>query len=282
MLRSLLTFALLLTTLSGCVSSSKTQALWPSGKNAECQDTLASFYQKIDSTRTYALPYAQDERFPYLAFDRFSTSLVGEITSENQKSQWLSYVMQLGRQQLDTALTLSETKESSAISLQQCQALLAEETMDNAVFWQTLTSNPPVIETAYQHWKRVVGVYPISSLVAAGQIEDEQAHIMSGFDRPLDPVFRYGMSRKNHVDVSAIFKRARSVSELDWPVFDAKETEQLLDAFSPVISVETRSRDDLPGKLMISDDGKLAVDTATPTLYRASPIPAFKGVFSRS
>ncbi|MDD1781352.1 hypothetical protein LRP49_09065 [Enterovibrio sp. ZSDZ35] len=278
MLRSLLIFLPILTILSGCITTPEKASPLFKGEHSQCFQLLSDFYTSIETHRTYLLPYAQDQRFPYLAFDRFSTSFSQELNDSQSSQQWLSYVGKMGRLQLETALKLAPREEQNVDTYLKCQADLTAKSASLPAFWLSISQQPPEIETAYQHWKRVVGIYPIGSLIAEGRIEEEQAHIQSAFHRPLAHPFQYGDKREPISDVKAILEQARRGSLLRWPQLNEDQEAVLLGHFSPVISVETLSKDDLPGALLFDErDQNLTIETKQPTLYQGITYTRFQG-----
>ncbi|WP_325893425.1 hypothetical protein [Grimontia sp. NTOU-MAR1] len=196
MLRSRFFFLLLMTTLVGCAVAPE-PALFGNSQ-AVCEKRLFTYYEDVEQERDFKLPYHQDGRFPHLAFDRFSTSLASELDHPSAQAQWLTYVSQKGKLQLETALALMPINPAEHELMMQCQELLFKESINNPRFWNELKNTPPTVPTSYEHWKRVLGAYPVASLVAKGQIEDEQERIKADFGRPLTQPFRYGEAPLTH------------------------------------------------------------------------------------
>ncbi|NGN98692.1 hypothetical protein G5S52_13870 [Grimontia sp. S25] len=277
MLRSRFFFLLFAALLVGCTTPHQTTLFTQNG--ATCENRLSAYYKKVEHERDFKLPYHQDLRFPHLAFDRFSTSFVGELSSASAQAQWLAYVGHKGKEQLDVALALTPVDTRHQIELKQCQQQLLEETIENSRFWGELENSPPSVPTAYEHWKRVVGVYPVATLVAEGQIEDEQERIKADFGRTLKHPFRYG-EPPTHLTpqkVKAMFEEASRYSSLQWPLLTSDESEALLDRFSPLFVVETLSPNDIPGALTLDGQDRILINTQTPVIYRSVTYTRFHG-----
>lgn len=261
---------------AGC-SAAPPQAMFK-GNLSQCEVMLRDFYLDVEKHRDFSLPYHQDQRFPHLAFDRFSASLTSELTDVPSRAQWLAYVSEKGKHQLATAIAL--TPSSSPQSLLTCQQALSEQSMENGRMWRALAEQPPQVATAYQHWKRVAGIYPVARLVAKGQIENEQARIKDQSGRELAAPFTYGdvsSQQMSSVRIAAIFNNAKQYSSLNWPLLTSPESDALLDHYSPLFDVETLSADDLPGALALDSRGNPFIDTTQPSLYRDLSYTRFNG-----
>ncbi|OEE78590.1 hypothetical protein A1OQ_21705, partial [Enterovibrio norvegicus FF-162] len=273
MLRPLSAFLFLLLGLTGCASSPL--PLLSKGAT-DCEQTLYRFYQNVDSTRDYLLPYHLDPRFPHLAFDRISASFANQLDSHASRTEWLSYVSGLGQQQLTTALALSTNiePEQQAV-LTQCQQALTTVSADSDDFWQAISDAAPMLPTAYQHWKRVLGAYPIASKVAQSRIEQEQDHIRSEFGRSLAYPYHYSEASKilsqplSQEQIEHMLRSTRQSSSLGWPMFNETQTRQLLNHYTPLVTVETLTQDDLIGALQFDDNNAPFVNTQIPLIYRS-------------
>ncbi|WP_035024666.1 hypothetical protein [Enterovibrio calviensis] len=278
MLRSWFAFLLLIVGLVGCASSPPPM-LFSTSSN-QCEQRLHHFYQGVEDARDYALPYHYDPRFPHLAFDRLSASLAHSLTDEASRVEWLGYVSKLGQDQLATLLALAANiEDTKRVVLTQCQQALTKDSADNDAFWQSIQEHAPTIPTAYQHWKRVLGAYPIASIVAQSRIEQEQAHIQADFGRPLAHPFSYSetRSRLSSGQIEKMMAKASQPSELNWPMLSEAQSQQLLNHYSPIVTVETLSQDDLPGALELDNHSKPIVNTERPLIYRSVSYTRFDG-----
>lgn len=269
-------FLILVALISGCASAPKS-SLFPDDE-AQCVSELSEYYRSVEASRGYALPYHFDGRFPYLAFDRFSTSMTDTLSGAAAKKQWLDYVSRLGKEQLEIALKLTP-KPAGAVNLTQCQQALTAKSLNNAAFWQIVQDQSPRVPTAYQHWKRVVGVYPVASLVAEGRIEAEQVRIKEGFRRVLESPISYGepAARLDQAKITGMLSAARQQSPTGWPLIDEDDEVRLLNHYSPVFKVETLTRDDLPGALELGRGDKPYINTFKPALYKHLSYTRFDG-----
>ncbi|MDD1794257.1 hypothetical protein LRP50_14035 [Enterovibrio sp. ZSDZ42] len=270
MLRSWFAFLLFITGLAGCTSSPPPKS--SDGVSAQCEQSLVAFYQTVEDTRSYALPYHFDSRFPHLAFDRISASLTDSLSDEASRLEWLGYVSMLGQQQLATVLALTPHVENTKrMALTQCQHTLMEDSANDHGFWKAIEKNAPTPPTAYQHWKRVLGAYPIASVIAESRIKQEQAHIQRDFGRALAHPFHYSETRStlSQEQIEKMMKQARQSSKLTWPMLDESQADKLLNHYSPMVTVETLSQDDLVGALAFDNHGKPIINTKLPRIYRS-------------
>ncbi|WP_325893426.1 hypothetical protein [Grimontia sp. NTOU-MAR1] len=81
-------------------------------------------------------------------------------------------------------------------------------------------------------------------------------------------------------EVAKVLSEAAKYSSLNWPLLSDRESEALLDRFSPLFLVETLSADDIPGALAMNDSKDIYIDTRKPTLYRSITYTRFHGKVS--
>nr|WP_269809081.1 hypothetical protein [Enterovibrio nigricans] len=89
--------------------------------------------------------------------------------------------------------------------------------------------------------------------------------------------YRYGDTPSSHVDTNAILASALQQSTLNWPLLSESQEVALLRHFAPVVSVETLSRDDLPGRLTFNHYNDAILDTTQPTIYQGVTYTRFQG-----
>ncbi|NBI55715.1 hypothetical protein EIZ48_24685 [Photobacterium alginatilyticum] len=245
-------------------------------------------FQLVDFKRTVQQQGVQDvqhlwvPRYPHLAFDRFSLSLIPELTSQQSKEQWLHYVARLASAQREVEYQNLANKAGFDIeNNEKCAQQLTNTALGDRQFWRQLRQYPPHIQSNYQNWQRVVGLYPISKSLAAPAIDTEKKRIISGFISPLDKnTITYTATSTSPLhpqEIQSWFTRASQQSHLGWPLLNEHQVARLSEHYVPEFLIESASLDDKPGQVAYHSGGQPYVKTSKPTLYTSHSYTRFHG-----
>lgn len=245
-------------------------------------------FQLVDFKRAVQQQGVQDAqllwvpRYPHLAFDRFSLSLLPNLNSPQSKAQWLEYVAQQAAIQRKVEYqNLPDKQPVEFESQESCAQQLTHAGLNDDSFWRQLRQFPPVIPSDYQSWQRVVGLYPISKPLATPAINSEKKRMISGFIGPLhDYSVTYAMADKpalNQQEIRTWLKLAREKSNLGWPLLTGEQLTRLSDFHAPRFLIESVSLDDKPGQVEYRQNGEPSVITTKPTLYVSQSFTRFHG-----
>ncbi len=245
-------------------------------------------FQLVDFKRTVQQQDVQDAqllwipRYPHLAFDRFSLSLIPGLSSPQSKKQWLHYVARQAEIQRKVEYqNLSDKAGFELESNEECARQLTAATINDRQFWHRLLQFPPTIPSDYQSWQRVVGLYPISKSLATPAIDSEKKRIISGFIQPLhDDNMTYAVTNKSLLSQQEIhrwFKQASQHSSLGWPLLSDNQIARLANHYAPEFLIETVSLDDKAGQLEYQDNDQPRVNISKPTLYVSQSYTQFHG-----
>jgi hypothetical protein len=237
-----------------------------------CVRLLIDFKQQVKQQGVEDAQLLWTNTYPHLAFDRFSLSLLNQLHSHLAREQWLNYVSR----QADTQRTieyqnLPNKRAFELPALTACAEQLALANLSDQDFWQNLQQTPPVYDSDYQPWQRLLGLYPVTKHIARPIIEDEKNRIRNGFKQPLTykpkayaPPFRAPLSAQ---EIHNQFKYAYAASDLSWPQFSEDQWNNLLSFYAPNWLIETATDDDKPGRVELTDNGKAWINPQQPTLY---------------
>ncbi|MCG7585463.1 hypothetical protein [Photobacterium sp. OFAV2-7] len=245
-------------------------------------------FQLVDFKRTVQQQGVQDvqhlwvPRYPHLAFDRFSLSLIPELTSPQSKEQWLHYVARLASVQREVEHQNLANKAGFDIEHNdKCARQLTTIALNDRQFWHQLRQYPPHIQSNYQNWQRVLGLYPISKLLATPAIDTEKKRIISGFISPLDKnTITYAATAASPLhpqEIQSWFTHTSQQSHLGWPLLSEYQIARLSAHYSPEFLIESASLDDKPGLVAYHSGGQPYVNTSKPTLYTSHSYTRFHG-----
>jgi len=242
--------------------------------------------QLIDFKRTVQQQGVQDAqllwipRYPHLAFDRFSLSLIPELKSYQARAQWLNYVTRQATIQRKVEYQNLPDKSTVEYESQEyCANKLAALNDEN--FWRRLQQSPPTYPSDYQNWQRIVGLYPLSSLLVEPSIHSEKKRILRGFHQPLhDYSVSYGVNDKptfSQQEVQTWIEQATGKSSLEWPQLTDIQLTRLLEFHAPEFLIESVSLDDKPGRAEYHGNGQPQVAPHQPVLYVSHSFTHFHG-----
>ncbi|MGR5149398.1 hypothetical protein ACQKP8_22990 [Photobacterium alginatilyticum] len=245
-------------------------------------------FQLIDFKRTVQQQGVQDVQhlwvpsYPHLAFDRFSLSLIPELTSPQSKEQWLHYVARLASIQRKVEYQNLANKAGFDIeNNEKCAQQLTNIALKDRQFWHQLRQYPPHIQSNYQNWQRIAGLYPISKSLATPAIDTEKKRIISGFISPLDKnTITYAATTASSLhpqEIQSWFTRTSQQSHLRWPLLNEHQIARLSEHYVPEFLIESASLDDKPGQVAYHSGGQPYVNTSKPTLYTSHSYTLFHG-----
>ncbi|WP_245823690.1 hypothetical protein [Photobacterium proteolyticum] len=248
-----------------------------------CAFQLVDFKRIVQQQGVQDVQHLWVPRYPHLAFDRFSLSLIPDLTSQQSKEQWLQYVARLASVQRKVEHQNLANKAGFDIEHNdKCARQLTHTTLSDRQFWHQLRQYPPHIQSNYQNWQRVVGLYPISKSLATPAIDTEKKRIISGFISPLDEyTISYAAastpSQLSSEEIQSWFERTRQQSHLGWPLLTEYQVARLSEYYAPEFLIESASLDDKPGQVAYHSGGLPYINTSRPTLYTSHSYTRFHG-----
>lgn len=261
-----------------------------------CFNHLITFKQEVKRQQVRDGQVINDKTFPYLAFDRFSQSQLQRIETENDRRQWLDYTSQLATHQRQAEFNNLIINPFDLPVLDYCADKLTEEAKHNDRVWEQINQQQISVADSYEPWLRIFGLYPLSSRVAQSSIDKEKKRILlgfseDGFNEPDSRTRQYQIAQ-SHITQSQItqsfaqdrnsgraplisqvkieewFNDALMESTIGWPMLSDNQISRLYHYYSPLIKIENRTYDDIPGTVRyLANEQQPAVDPSKPAIY---------------
>ena len=248
---------------------------------AGCEAWFAAADDVVTRAGVRDVQSARLQGSPHLRVDRLLAALAREGLDGDAYEIWLDHTARLARVGWEVELSNlpTESRQDLAASTR-TQSLkgMAATCIDRM---RMRDANDPArkdgildsarVADAYIDWQRVVGLYPLT-----------RWPVLSGYYRWRDEVDGLHRMSLDQLPVRGELRRyatpvptSRSVTgdwshdALGYPVIDADRQAALFADHSPVWEVDTVGEDDLPGRPYWPDaEGRAAIDTARPTIYR--------------
>ncbi len=280
---------LLFGALGGCATgpTSPLQAL-------PARDCL-QFYSDLDEAVAIAgvrdASAAAIPGYPFLRSNRFLASFRDELEDTAHYRQWIAALarldLELRRLELDNlpadrhAVPTARDGEGAGRWLEQCSGQLAREVQQDRRHLAVL-QNVVEVPDNYLTWRRVVGLYPLASLLAHRSVIElhkrlQQPFLLPPGELPLrGRLVRYRpfsggqptslSSRLQEVEPSLL-----GITPPDQPLLD-----RLFQRFAPIIEIDTLNEADHIGHMGWDKDGSTVVDTDQPVVYRYPSYTRFR------
>ncbi|PSW20560.1 hypothetical protein C9I98_06825 [Photobacterium sanctipauli] len=271
--------------LSACANITDSQYAAPSYPTSldSCIDQLNAFKSEVKRQGVQDAQVVWDNRYPHLAFNRFSQAQLSKLETRNDQQQWLNYTASQAKSQRHAEYNnLIDKQHFELASLDYCADKLTQHSRFDTPFWQSLEQSPPTIDSSYEPWYRFFGVFPISKQVAKPAIENEKKRILDEFNQPTEGYsVTYAMAPDSATlsthQIQRWFDNALVQSDFDWPQLSERQINQLLHHYAPVIEIESASLDDKPGRVEYSPHLQPEVNTNAPTIYLDHSYTEFHG-----
>lgn len=220
--------------------------------------------------------------FPYLRSNRRLASLAGEAIGDDAKfAAWLTALRELDRSGRSVeARNLPAAERARFLAgdwagLQEHSDRCAQALMGNMDAIRAGLATAATVPDNYSILARTIGLYPLTSVSFLAGVERWQAETRELFRlTPTVPASRESLIRYlppggiSHDLVAATLLATAPRDGLGPLARDARQAEVLLQAYAPVIEIESQSTDDTPGALHWLSDGQLDVDAGSPAAYR--------------
>lgn len=256
---------------------------------SEAQRSCANWFVQLDAAvdravvrdaGAYRIP-----GYPYLRVDRFTTSFRDQAGSDPKVFvAWLARMQELDAQargyEIDNLpaqffpLGGINDRAAARMKTQTCAAELARADFAGAQGRELVPARAQVPDN-YANWKRVLGLYALTSVAFSRGVDDWHKETAEMFRKagaqtpPVAGVVRYkAAARPGTADeVAAVFAHSRS-DALGIPQFTERERELLFDAYAPAFEIDTIGDYDRFGALAWGAGLTPIVDLARPVVYR--------------
>lgn len=295
-IRNPLFLALPLLFLQGCAPLPPFDAGTQNTEESACLGFFEKMDELVERNGARDGGTARIQGFPHLRIDRFLASLAGAAQSPGAFAAWLEMLRSLdetarrfeaanlpaGQDRILRAALPAE--ETVAQSVRRCGKRLVQRvlrTPANKAFLLAHAEAP----NAYDTWKRIAGVYPLTRLAAQLGIARLHRKMGESFRHPPSRLrtegrlVRYGPPESDRLTRAEVGKILRSASgnALEVPLPEPEELRRLFETFAPIWEIDTRNRGDKAGEVALARGGRPWINIARPTVYRMHAWTRFRG-----
>jgi len=229
--------------------------------------------------------------YPYLRVNRFLASYRHEANGK-QFEAWIDQLKKLAfeglqveirnlpastRQQLQDKLNHDISAPATLIeALQQCAGVMQDETLDEKIEQDSLRKKA-IVPSEYNLWQRLAGLYPLTAPMFRLGIKHWHEQTLVSYSQPLSKLRIMGKlvrhipeQKKTPLSFANVAKiiKLSSRNPLNIPLPSAEQKNQLFEQFTPIFEIDTVTENDQFGTPKWQIDGKPAVDTSKPMVYR--------------
>ena len=256
----------------------------PQGVGA-CLAFFEAVDRRIDVEGVRDAQDARIEGFPYLRVNRLLAALETQ-GPHDRLAEWIERLAALdraarrfelanlpdsARSELQASTELAEAASLEAIA-ETCRQRLIERDLSSPERLGRLGERA-IVPPDYSRWKRVLGLYAITSLPFSAGTERLESQLQATFDAPALPSegqrMSYGAAENLPLPPAAVRQiMQRSASNLlGLREPSAEDRAQLIAAFAPEFVVDETGSHDRIGALHWREPGTLAVDVDEPVVY---------------
>lgn len=258
------------------------------GRVGECARFFSHLDERIDAQGVRDVEQTSIDGMPYLRTNRFLSSLRERLDNEKKFESWVDRMLSLDRRARrlelanlpSSAVSLSGFPESETddleVMIKACgEALRRNDLADAAVRLEL--SKRAQVPAHYQTYKRVLGLYPLTSLfvlMGVANLHDEVARsfatskpdmAVAGRIVQYVPPLAGGIMQRQ--EVANILRRSAN-NPLGIPEPVGHDLERLYASFAPVWEIDVASDADRIGTPFWGKDRTVDIDLAQPRVYR--------------
>lgn len=254
----------------------------------EFVDCLALFERNdelIDHGRVGDAENARVGGFPFLRTNRFLSSLRDNLSTPAARTAWIDHLSALdgvGRRiEVGNLHPSMRPADSEIEALERCVAVLKRHVLADPASFDAVRRRA-IVPDSYTGWARVLGFYPLTSLIVLNGVSRLQRREGAYFVRDPDAFdnseerIAYGLTSKRvHKNIYNIINQAPR-DALGIPLIDPAGLKALFDHFSPVWSIASHTQNDRIGTVRRNGQG-VTIDTALATVYTRVSYTKFAG-----
>ena len=266
----------------------------PSAAQRSCAQWFAQLDATVDRAAMRDAGEYRIPGFPYLRADRFTASFRdGAQNDPKMFAAWIARMQRLDAEargyELDNLPAQSfplegiDDRAAVRVKTETCAAELARADFAGGQ-WHDLVVERVQVPDNYSNWKRVLGLYALTSIAFSKGVEDWHKETMENFKNagmqtpPVAGVVRYAAAATAGTadKVASVFLQLRN-DGLGIPHFTEQERELLLDAYAPVFEIDTAGDYDRFGTLAWGAGQAPVVDLSRPVAYKRIAFTRFYG-----
>ncbi|MFZ2171577.1 MAG: hypothetical protein WAW61_18305 [Methylococcaceae bacterium] len=282
--------------IQGCAALRPYAGSSLAGEDAMCLRWLENIETTLEEYDLKDSGTMRIDGFPQLRVNRFLASMSDQATSQNAYAEWLEHMRQLDAtgKKLEMANLPASTwqnlvskipgNESFEQALEHCGKHLNKLSLYNSGHKKRLLKQAHVTD-AYQSWKRIAGMYPLTRYAAEVGIERLHRELNASFKIPLEKLpqqgklIRYSPPHNELLtseQISAMLRPAYD-NPLAIPQLTSLQFQRLLEHFAPVWEIDTRNDTDKIGTAGLDSDGQPRIDIRQPAVYVAHEYTRWRG-----
>ncbi len=245
---------------------------------SDCRKLLTDFYSSAKKASIVDAQYRNIRGYPHLATDRFLSYLQQNLSSAQQRIEWLRRSFQLSEEKraIELGNITAEmpanvqyfAKKESKSAMDLCAQKLLENDIQNAQ--NKAISFTAKVPESYSTLKRTLGIYPITHwFVSLGinKLHREMKARLAQHTASAPSLKLNGpVQRLSTPLLRSMMDNSRIKSSLGIPTLTDQELTALFQHYAPSWHIEQESSADLPGAITIADD-RIVIDQQSPTVY---------------
>ena len=274
--------------VQGCAALRPYPDAAPVGETQVCLRWFENIEAALEEYDLHDPETARIDGFPQLRVNRLLAAMGARPASQQAYAEWLEQLRQLdaigkkfefanlpasARQQLLAKKPMAGSFEQA---VEQCGKRLNKLSLYTPEHKVRLLEQAQVPD-AYQSWKRVVGLYPLTRYAATAGIKRLHRELVADFNLPPAKLPRQGVlirSSPPHstplpIEQIAAMLRAAYDNPLGMPQLAPSQWQQLSAQFAPVWEIDTRNDSDKIGAVGLGSGKQPRVDITLPTVYVA-------------
>jgi len=260
------------------------------GATGACARFFAALDQQAEQAGVVDPGAARVEKYPYLRVDRFITSLRDQVDDQEAFTAWVDRMQALDREARgfeienlppETVALLDPVNGRRGLDekVAECGNILKADDFLNEENRQKLRQGVSVPDD-YIPLRRVLGLYPLTSLIVSWRIDIWHAEAQKIFS-PDPPegwqAVRYFPPAAEDVSSAGQIVRRAGRDPLGIPRYSPRELETLFRTWAPVWEVQTLGDYDRIGEPIQTPDGNLMVETGRQPTFTLLSFTHFGG-----
>ena len=289
--------ALLVAAVAGCMTLEaplKSNLDSPSAARRSCANWFAQLDTAVDRAAARDAGAYRIPGFPYLRVDRFTASFRVQAHGDpNMFDAWIARMRRLDAEargyEIDNLPAQSfplagiNDRAAARVKTEMCAAELSGADLADAQ-GRDLVMERAQVPDSYSNWKRVLGLYALTSVAFSKGIEDWHKETIEGFRNagtqkpPVAGAVRYEAAATPGIadQISPVYSHLRT-DALGIPQFTDQERELLFDAYGPAFEIDTTGDYDRFGALAWGTGLAPIVDLTRPVAYKRIAFTRFYG-----
>ncbi|MGD9174852.1 MAG: hypothetical protein PVF29_11855 [Desulfobacterales bacterium] len=275
-----LLLALLLASCAMVPVPTRSDRIGQNGPLGSCADFFASLDKRIVEARVIDPGVFRVKNYPYLRVNRFIASFREEVDNKAAFAKWADRMQALDQDARkyeianlpDSAvaeLDSANNRNGLFSKVATCGDLLKASDFQSIKHQEELSKSVSVPDD-YIPLRRVLGIYPLTSLFVSYGVSNWHAEVNKSFS--LEPPahwrsIRYVPVKKNDMSSVRQIVDSNKRDALGIPVYSPEEREALFWMYAPVWEIQINGDYDRIGAPVWTDKGVLEVNTNKPVTY---------------